>query len=196
MLKRSYLNSEEKNFYMIAKAFIQYLNGERNLENKRTDSIWIEWEKRGMITKSMSKNIKLVKTYLYKFCEELEGNLNKAELERLGKQLMRFDYKLVDDYTLKKMLREIDDKIKYAVIEREKFENILVDIAQVRCVGCTRDYVGCEIHDVLEDISIPYCGECPNCPYAADLSEDEEDTRRIAEYRAKLRKKNKFYKGK
>lgn len=195
-LKRSYLTAEEKNFYMIAKAFIQYVDGTRNLENKIRDKVWIEWSKRGMITPSMQKNLKLVKTYLYKFCNELEGNLNQAEKERLGKQINKFDYKLIDDYTVKKMLRDVQDKIQYAVMEREKFQNIMVDIAEVRCVGCTRDYVGCEIHDILVDICTPYVGECPNCPFACDLSDlSDSDIEKINNLKARLKSKNRYFKG-
>ena len=115
ILKRDYLSSEEKNFYMVAKAFVQYLEGERNLDNKRTEEVWEEWSKRGMATKEMSKNLKLVRTYLKKFCYEVEENLSDQELKKLNKQLMKFDYKLVDDYTLKKLMRDINDNLKYIV---------------------------------------------------------------------------------
>ncbi|MGL5153104.1 MAG: DUF5651 domain-containing protein [Clostridium sp.] len=195
-LKRTYLTAEEKNFYMISKAFIQYLDGTRNLENKVRDTVWTEWASRGMITPAMQKNLKLVKTYLYKFCNELEENLNAAEIERLRKQVNKFDYKLIDDYTVKKMLRDVSDNIKYAVMERDKFQNIMVDIAEVRCVGCKKGYVGCEIHDILEDIGTPYVGEQPNCPYACDLSELDKDViDRINNLKERLKKKNRYFKG-
>lgn len=195
-LKREYLNSEEKNFYMIAKAFIQYLEGQRNLEGKITEDVWVEWTKRGMITPGMQRNLKLVNTYLKKFCYELEDNLNNPELDKLNKQLMKFDYKLIDDYTVKKLLRDVNDHIKYAVIEREKLEEVLEDIAQVRCVGCKCDYRECAIYKLLDDISTPYCGEQPNCPYAADLSKFTQEQLKCLEGRKeKLRNKNQFYKG-
>lgn len=191
-LKRQYLNAEEKNFYMVAKAFIQMLDGERNLENKITDEVWVEWSKRGMITGSMQKNIKLVHTYLKKFCYELEENLSDAELKRLGKQLEKFDYKLVDDYTVKKFMRDVKNNIKYAVIEREKFEPVLEDIAAVRCVGCTTQYQECAIYKMLDDIGIPYMGEQPNCPYAADLSEcSNKQLKHIEKLKKKINSKNK-----
>lgn len=194
-LKRGYLNVEERNFYMVAKAFIQYIEGERNLENKRTNEVWIEWERRGMISTEMSKNLKLVRTYLKKFCYELEENLDDSEKKRLSKQIMRFDYKLIDDYTFKKILRDIENKMKYVVMEREKFIEIVEDIAQVRCVGCTKDYKGCCIHTALEDINTPYLGEEPNCPYACNLELKENDKERVEKIKARLRKNNKFYKG-
>lgn len=195
-LKRGYLNSEEKNFYMIAKAFIQTINGQRNLNNKVTNEIWTEWSNRGMMTPLMQKNLKLVKTYLTKFCVEIEENLDTNELKKLDKQLLKFDYKLIDDYTLKKLLRDINDNLKYIVIEREKFIDIIEDIAQVRCVGCTDDYKKCVIHKALDDMNTPYGGEQPNCPYAADLSEcSEPNLIKINNLKKDIRKKNKFYKG-
>ena len=194
-LKRGYLNVEERNFYMVAKAFIQYIEGERNLENKRTNEVWIEWERRGMISAEMSKNLKLVRKYIKKFCYELEENLDYSEKKRLSKQLMKFDYKLIDDYTFKKLLRDIENKMKYVVMERDKFVNIIEDIAQVRCVGCTSDYKNCAIHKALEDINTPYLGEEPNCPYACNLELKENDKERIEKIKSRLRKNNKFYKG-
>ncbi|WP_271841683.1 DUF5651 domain-containing protein [Clostridium paraputrificum] len=194
-LKREYLNSEEKNFYMISKAFIETIEGQRNLDNKITSDIWVEWSKRGMITPGMQKNLKLVHTYLKKFCYEIEENLNSHELSKLNKQLMKFDYKLIDDYTVKKLLRDVNDHIKYAVIEREKLEDVLVDIAEVRCVGCKSDYRGCAIYKLLDDISTPYLGEEPNCPYAADLSEfTPEQKKKVEETKVRLKKKNRYYK--
>ncbi|MDU2955646.1 DUF5651 domain-containing protein [Clostridium sp.] len=194
-MKREYLNSEEKNFYMISKAFIQTIEGQRNLDNKITSDIWVEWSKRGMITPGMQKNLKLVHTYLKKFCYEIEENLNSHELSKLNKQLMKFDYKLIDDYTVKKLLRDVNDHIKYAVIEREKLEDVLVDIAEVRCVGCKSDYRGCAIYKLLDDISTPYLGEEPNCPYAADLSEfTPEQKKKVEETKVRLKKKNRYYK--
>lgn len=115
--KRQYLNSEERNFYMISKSFIQMINGERNLNNKITNEIWIEWTRKGMITPLMQKNIKLVKSYLIKFCEELEENLDSVERDKLEKQLIKFDYRLIDDYTVQKLFRDLNNNYKYVVME-------------------------------------------------------------------------------
>lgn len=169
-LKREYLSAPEKNFYMISKAFIKSINGERNLENTITDEIWVEWGRRGMITPSMQKSLKLVKTHLQKFCYEVEENLAKTELDKLNKQLCRFDYRLVDDYTVQKLLRDITNNMKYAVMERQKLAPILEDIAAVRCVGCTCNYEKCDLFKMLDDISVAYVAEEPTCPYACHLA--------------------------
>lgn len=189
-LKREYLKAEEKNFYMIAKAFIQSINGERNLEGTITDEIWDEWGKRGMCTTSMKKNLKLVKTYLKKFCYEIEENLSKIEMERLNKQLNKFDYRLVDDYTFQKLMRDMTNNMQYAVIDRCRLAPILEDIAAVRCVGCTCNYEKCDLYKMLDDISVAFVKEEPNCPYACNLSEyTEEELKNIERLKKTINKR-------
>lgn len=190
-LKRTYLQEEEKNSYMIAKTFIQMLEGKRTFENKRSKEMWEEWSKRGMMTKSMHKNIKLACTYLNKFCLELEENLEQSEREKLAKKLAKFDFKLVDDYTYKKLSRNINDNLKYAVIKRDKLMEVMEDISAVRCVGCTYDHNKCSIFKMLDDISLPYLGEEPNCPYAANLKLlSEDDKKHINELKKRINSKN------
>lgn len=174
-LKREYLTSEEKNFYMVIKSFIQYVEGIRSLDKPTNKMMWDNWKDRGMLTGSMQKDLKLAYTYLRKFCIELEGNLNKNENERLRKQLEKFDYKLVDDYTVKKLIRNAADSIKYAVMERDKFVDILEDITAVRCVGCTEDYTKCPLYKSMDDISIMRVNEEPTCPYACNLKDYSEE---------------------
>lgn len=194
-LKRGYLNSEERNFYMISKSFIQMLNGERNLENKITNEIWVEWKKKGMITQSMQKNIKMVKSYLVKFCDEIEENLDEAEIKKLQKQLIKFDYRLVDDYTLKKLLRDINDKFKYVIMERKKFELLIEELVEVKCVGCKEDYKTCTLYQAFDDINLGRVDEEVNCPYAADLSKCKpNELKRIEEVKKNLKSKNQFRK--
>ena len=78
---------------------------------------------------------------------------------------------------------------------RDKDHNVEEEIAQVRCVGCKDDYRQCSIHKALDDASVPYCGEEPNCPYAADLSKFSlKEKKHIEELKEKIHKKNQFYK--
>ena len=175
-LRRDYLTAEEKNFYMISKAFIQYCDGLRSLEpSNGCNKVWEDWKARGMLTGEMQGNLKRVYTYLRKFCYELEVNLSKTEQEILKKRIEKFDYKLIDDYTVKKLLRDVSNNMKYAVIERDKFEPIIQDIAAVRCVGCTCNYEKCPLFKMLDDINVPYVKEEPNCPYACNLSDYTEE---------------------
>lgn len=193
--KREYLNREEENFYMVAQAFVQMIEGKRTLENRTAEEIWNEWGKRGMLTPGMQRNIKLSYTYLRKFLYETEENLDKKTVSKLRKKLNKFDFKIVDDYTLKKLLRNIEDSSKYAVMNRHIFMEILEDIAEVRCVGCNKNYENCPLYKAFNDISIAFVGEKSNCPYAADLTDCTPEQRKDIEYRkSELKKKNKFYK--
>ena len=167
--KRGYLNREEENFYMVTHSFIQMIEGTRTLENNITEEVWVEWSKRGMITPGMQKNLKMIHTYLKKYCYEIEENLDNEYVSKLNKKLKKFDFKIVDDYTMQKIFRDMRRSLEYAVMERDKFLDILEDISAVRCVGCTDDYKSCSLCKAFEDISIPYVGEQANCPYAADL---------------------------
>lgn len=194
-LRRTYLSAEEKNFYMITKAYIQTVEGQRNLEGKMTEEIWEEWKKRGMMTASMQRNLKMAHTCLKKFIYEIECNMNQDEMKRLKKQSDKSYYKFIDDYTAQKLMRDIRSNLQYAVLQRDQFEDVMEEIAQVRCVGCKDDYRQCSIHKALDDASVPYCSEEPNCPYAADLSKFSlKEKKHIEELKEKLHKKNQFYK--
>ena len=174
-LKRDYLKDVEKNFYMITYAFIQAMEGLRNLDGVVTAPVWDVWTKSGMMTPSMKKNIKTAYTYLKKFIIETNDNMSDTFRNKLKLQSNDFDYKLVDSYTVKKIMRDAEDKLKYAVMERKYFEPIIEDIASVRCVGCTSNYEKCPLYKTLDDIHTPYVKECSNCPYACNLDEFTEE---------------------
>lgn len=194
-LKRGYLNREEENFLMVAKSFIQMINGTRSLENKITEPVWKEYEKRGMITPSMQKSIKMVNTYLNKFVDEMQINLDKKENSRIEKKLEKFDFKIIDDFSMKKLFRDIKDKNKYVTMNRDIFMDILVEVSGVECVGCKKDYKQCSLCTAFEDISIAHIGDMPSCPYAADLSSfTQEEKEKYDKLLERVRANNKFIK--
>ena len=170
MFKRGYLNREERNSIMVFIATMQLIEGIRNLEGKATEPLWDDWTKRGMMTKEGKKNLKLAHTYLKKFINNTLENVDKKENNIIAEKSDVFDFKLIDDYTLKKIYRDITDNSKFAVMKREDFINCVEDLASVNCVGCTKDYKECPLYDVFEDVM---CGENnyneDNCPYAANL---------------------------
>jgi len=178
---RGYLNADEKNFYMVAKLFIQMINGEKNVNNQITNELWVEWKKRGMLTEGMQKHIKLVKSYLIKFCNDIEENIDDAERRKLEKQLIKFEFRLVDDFTVKKLYRDHKNN-KYIVIEREKFNPIIEELAEIKCIGCKEDYKTCCLYKAFDDISLGRVEEESNCPYAVDLSKCKpNEVKRIEE---------------
>ena len=194
-LKRSYLSREEENFYMVAKSFLGMMEGSRSLENKITDEIWIEWKKRGMLTPSMQKELKLSYTYLRKFCYEVEENLDEKAKLKLRKRLDAFDFRIMDKYTLNKFQRDLKDKINYISLKREYFLELLEDVAAVRCVSCKENFNTCPLYTAYEDIMMPTVDEEENCPYACDLSLlTDEGQKNVKNIKNKVKKKNKFIK--
>lgn len=197
-LSRGYLNSDERNVYMVAKSFIELLSGRKSFNGKLEvkEEVWEQWSKRGMITTTMKANIKKARTYLRKFIIELEENLDEEQLKRLDKRFANFEYKLIDDYTVQKLMRDITDKHKYVAMKKELFEKLVIEVTEIRCVGCKRcDYDKCEIYHALEDVNMSYVEEEVNCPYACDLSKlSEEEVKRVEDFRKRLNNKNIFLK--
>ena len=91
-LKRDYLKDVEKNFYMITYAFIQAMEGLRNLDGVVTAPVWDVWTKSGMMTPSMKKNIKTAYTYLKKFIIETNDNMSDTFRNKL--KLQSNDFKI------------------------------------------------------------------------------------------------------
>lgn len=196
-LSRGYLNSDERNVYMIAKSFIELLSGRKSIGGKLEikEEVWKQWEDHGMITPDMKKNIKLAKTYLRKFVIELEENLDKQQLERLNKMFSNFEYRLIDDYTVKKIYRDIKNQ-EYVSMKKELFQELVIDVSELRCVGCKKcDYDKCEIYHALEDVNMSYVSEEVNCPYACDLNNmTEEEIKRVSDLKKRMKSKNIFFK--
>lgn len=126
-----------------------------------------EWKARGNMTNEEHKHLKLAETYLSKFIMSVFNRLSKKEQEYLKKKLIRFDFKLVDDYTLTKVNRETKDRYLNAAVPREQFNDWCCEIMTVKCNGCTKDWNECELHTVFEDNFIPESSFCfENCKYA------------------------------
>lgn len=189
-LKREYLTTEERNFYMVAKSFVQNMDGLRSFENRATDKIWDNWNKRGMITPNMTKNIKMANTYLKKFLLEVEQNLNRTERAKLKAMVEKFDYKLVTDYQLSRLLRDISNNLKYAVFEREIFQDVIDEIANCNCVGCTKNYENCNIYKMFNEMHLEFPYENSNCPFSCELGQlTPEEQKRTNEIRERMKSK-------
>ena len=96
-------------------------------------------------------------------------SLKTAKLHniQITSQTNKFLIKFINQYEYNKFQREINDKNKYAVLEREEFEEIIEDIAEVRCVNCTKEYCDCNIYPVLDySLKLEGNGTEKNCKYA------------------------------
>ncbi|MFD0825833.1 DUF5651 domain-containing protein [Neobacillus sp. M.A.Huq-85] len=169
---RDYLNANEKNQFMVLQSIVQMMDGLRNagVDGPKISSMLEEWSKRDNMTKEEHKNLKTSETYLRKFLSSVYERLSQKEQDVIKKKIMKFDFKLVDDYTLKQVHRDIADRLVNAVVPRQQFYKWCEEIMTVKCNGCTKNWNECELHQVFEDNFVPESGfNCGNCKYAYKL---------------------------
>lgn len=166
---RDYLNQNEKNQFMVLLSILQLMEGKRNngVDGPRIGTILQEWSGRNMMTKEEHKNLKTSETYLRKFSDSVYHRLSKKEQDIIDKKINKFDFKLVDDYTLKQINRNIQDRFVNAAVPREQFYTWCSEIMTIKCNGCTKDGNTCELNAIFEDNFIPESGfNCENCKFA------------------------------
>jgi hypothetical protein len=166
---RDYLNSVEKNQFMVMNSVLQMVIGVRNtgVDAPKFKTMREEWSKRDNMTKEEHKSLKMAETYLEKFIMSVYNRLSPKEQEQIQKKLLKYDFKLVDDFTLKQVNRDIKDKIQNAVMPRQQFYDWCVDIMEVKCNGCTKDWNTCDLHHAFDSNFVPESGfDCTNCKYA------------------------------
>jgi hypothetical protein len=173
---RDYLNSTEKNQFMVLQSIVQMMDGLRNsgVDGPKIGSMLEEWKKRDNMTKAEHKNLKTAETYLRKFLASVYERLSPKDQDVIKKKIMRFDFKLIDDYSLKQVNRDTNDKLKNAVMPRQQFYDWCMEIMNVKCNGCTKDWSTCELHQVFDNNFVPESGfDCSNCKYAYSLDREE-----------------------
>lgn len=177
LIVRDYLNSIEKNQFMVMNSVLQMVIGIRNtgVDAPKLQTMRDEWTKRGNMTKEEHKSLKMAETYMGKFIMSVYHRLSPKEKEQIHKKLMKYDFKLVDDYTLKQVNRDIKDKMVNAVIPRHQFYDWCVEIMEVKCNGCTKDWNTCDLHQVFENNFVPESGfDCSNCKFAYKVDDLDE----------------------
>ncbi|MDP4163081.1 MAG: DUF5651 domain-containing protein [Bacillota bacterium] len=166
---RDYLNANEKNQFMVLQSIVQMIDGLRNsgVDGPKLGSMLEQWTKSNNITKEEHKNLKTAETYLRKFLASVFERLSPKEQEVIKKKIMKFDFKLVDDFTLKQINRDISDRFVNAAVPREQFNDWCSEIMSVKCNGCKKDGNTCELNQVFENNFIPESGfDLPNCKFA------------------------------
>jgi hypothetical protein len=166
---KDYLNKFENNEFMVMNSVLQSILGVPNtgVNGPKLKSMREEWAKRGNLTKEEHKSLKMAETYMGKFIMSVYNRLSKKEQEQIQKKLLKYSFKLVDDYTLKQVNRDIKDKMQHAVMHRQQFYDWCVDIMEVKCNGCTKDWNTCNLHQVFDNNFVPESGfDCKNCKYA------------------------------
>jgi hypothetical protein len=166
---RDYLNANEKNQFMVMQSIVQMIDGLRNtgVDGPKISNMLEEWSKRNNMTKEEHKNLKTSETYLRKFIASVYERLSKKEQDLIKKKIIKFDFKLVDDFTLKQVHRDIADRFVNAAVPREQFYTWCEKIMKVECNGCTKNWNECDLHTVFDDNFVPESGfDCTNCKFA------------------------------
>lgn len=165
---KDYLNTQERNQLMVFMSLLQLMEGRRNgFDAVKIGTMMEEWSKRNNMTKEEHKYLKTSNTYLKKFITSVRDRLSKKEKDVLEKKLAKFDFRLVDDFTLSQVHRDMSDKMVNAILPRQQFYDWCKNIMEVKCNGCTKDWKECDLHEVFDDNFIPESGfDCSNCRYA------------------------------
>ncbi|MBT2727857.1 hypothetical protein J7E63_13000 [Bacillus sp. ISL-75] len=169
---KDYLNSTEKNQFMVLQSIVQMMDGLRNsgVNGPKISSMLEDWSKRDNITKEEHKNLKTAETFLRKFLASVYERLSPKDQDVIKKKLMKFDFKLIDDFSLKQVNRDTNDKLKNAVMPRIQFYDWCTEIMNVKCNGCTKNWNECDLHQVFDNNFVPESGfDCTNCKYAYQL---------------------------
>ena len=170
---KDYFNAQEVNDFMTLK-FVGYMAGK----------VMKEWGDRGNLTKEETTQLKYVSTYAEKFFNSVGSRLDVKEKTKIAKRLSKFDFRIVDEYMMNKVDRDMTDKLQYAVMPREQFDTFCGEIMDVRCSGCDKPWQDCELHDVFENNLAPEPTgyEKVNCRFAYDPADCSSRTvLRIAE---------------
>lgn len=165
---KDYLNTEERNQYLILAAFIQNLKGRRSQNNTPTFvTMAEEWKKRNNLTGEESKALKTAITLLTKFTDSVYARMHFKEKQAINKKLDKFDFRLVDDFTLQKIYREANDRMVNAAVKREDFEKWCEEIMHCNCSGCSKEWSSCSLYNVFDDNFIPESSWCKaTCKYS------------------------------
>ena len=136
-------------------------------DGPKLQTIREEWTKRDNMTKEEHKSLKTAETYLSKFIMSVYNRQNPKEQGQIKKKLMKYDFKLVDDFTLKQVNRETNDRFVNAAVPRNQFYDWCSEIMNVKCNGCTKNWNECELHTVFEENFVPESSYyLKNCKYA------------------------------
>lgn len=173
---KDYLNADEKNQIMVFMSILQIMSGNRGINGPKLITVLEDWNKRGNLTKDEHKSLKFAETYLTKFCKSVYDRLNDKEKVQIDKRLQKFDFRLVDDYTMQKIQRNINNHMENAAVPRQQFYKWCEEIMDCNCKGCTKDWKDCELHQVFDENFIPESTwYLDNCKYAYGETDDQNN---------------------
>lgn len=176
--KKDYLSAQEINDLMILGTLLDTtaaIIGVGNYTNPTSQKIRKSWKDRNFLTKDEHRFLKTAETNMTKFYESVIYRLNPEEVKKIYKRSANFNFRILDEFTLKKINRDYSDRMKMAGVPREMFENWCEEILQVKCKNCTEHWNNCKLHEVFDDNLVPESGWClDNCKYAYTKIEKKE----------------------
>lgn len=154
-VKRGYLRKDEENLILIMLSVKALVEG-RNVKGLRTDGpVWEKWQESGIITKEQIKNLKMANTYLSKFANDvIANNLDSKSKSKLLKKAASFEFRMVDDYTVKKLHQMVNAR-KEMNLTMEEWYTMVDGTLFANCKGCKNDRNTCALRDFYEDKFVP-----------------------------------------
>lgn len=153
-VKRGYLRKDEENLILIMLSVKALVEG--RVKGLKTDGpVWEKWKESGIITKEQIKNLKMANTYLSKFANDvIANNLDSKSKSKLLKKAASFEFRMVDDYTVKKLHQMVNARKEMNLTMEEWY--IMVDgTLFANCKGCKNDRNTCALRDFYEDKFVP-----------------------------------------
>lgn len=172
VVKRGYLRADEMSNFMMIHVVHQLIEGFRSQSRKTTEPMWDTWEKSGVITKEQKKNLKMACTYMKKFTSSVfNDNLDVKTKDNIVKKNYKWDIKLMDDYTLKRVYTMLQNN-KEIKLTTDEFYDLIEAKHALHCRGCKKNRSTCDIQTFFENHLVPTVADrepeslqC-NCEYA------------------------------
>ncbi|HOA81147.1 MAG TPA: DUF5651 domain-containing protein [Defluviitaleaceae bacterium] len=154
---KDYMNSAEANSFLFLKV--------TSLEVEKFRANLVE---HGNITKEEHMNLKMVETYLKKFIDNVESRLSQKQNNFFKKKMGRFEIKVLDEYTLKRLAKQVNEQLQTVTMPREDYEDWCNEIMMAKCKDCRLEHSKCDLHDHFLENFVPESGwNLPNCRYAS-----------------------------
>ena len=125
-----------------------------------------EWVEHENMTKTEAKYIRTARTYMSKFMNELQARIPAKEKDKLIKRYSNFYIQIMDKWLLEKFQRDLEEKAKIVMMDRQVFSGLAYEVTNTKCKDCEKSHSNCEWHDVLYECLFPAAEQKPNCPYA------------------------------
>lgn len=153
---KDYFNNQETN------EFLWLLITSMNMKQYRHN-----FAVHGTITSDEHKNLKMSETYMRKFIESVKARLDTKALKKIEERSMKYEIKIIDYYTRKRLYGEWEREMKTIKMPREQYYDWCVEIMDRKCLECKKHHSECSLHELFEGTLIPESSwGFPNCRYA------------------------------